>query len=157
MPAYVLTGKPPGFNPAIALSDEEVAADAAELLRLIPNRSSGVGYMCNELRFRLAHEFGRRQGWTMRDDPYAAQHFQGKRPQYHQRDNPPWLDHAMGYRIGRTPMATVSQPYRQDRAQVVAMQRWAEDRGLVFTIPDYPSWWYPGWTLLCVFSREPLK
>jgi hypothetical protein len=32
---------------------------------------------------------------------------------------------------------------------------WAAALGLVAEFPDFPSWWFPGATVLCVFTRAP--
>jgi hypothetical protein len=154
MSRYVLSEFPPDFNPEAGMSDADVAASAAELHRLIGTKDAY--YLALQIKRQLAHEFGRRQGWVIAPDGYGAQHLFGKRPQYHNRDIPPHQDHAIGYRKGRAPMAIVSQPYPSGN-YIEDMRAWAASRGLVFTVPVYPSWWYPGWTTLCVFTREPLQ
>lgn len=143
------------------LTDEEVAEAAAEIVAVIgmkePPRSPihHNRYQLGILRCSLAIEFGRRRGWTWHPDSYGAQHLLGKRPQYHQRDLPPYHDHMSGYRIGRMPVAIVSQPYDASATHRLDMQIWATDRSLLAYFPSFPSWWYPGRTTLCVFTRKP--
>lgn len=149
--SYVLAHAPPVFKPGTPLSDEDVVATADELRRLLPIK--GTADLTVQLKAQLAAEFGRRRGWVLKEDAYGAQHLFGKRPQWGKRDFPPCMDHPCGFRQGRQPMAIVSQPYPSP-GHILAMQEWADSRRLVLTIPNYPSWWYPGWTSLCVFTRE---
>jgi len=138
------------------LSDTQVNSIAGEIVALIHDRKTASGVRMNELKQVLAVEFGRRHGWKWCPDSYGAQHLFGKRPQYHRRIRPPHNDHASGYRISRLPVAIVSQPYPAgkpgDNAWIDTMRLWAAQHGLVLSFPNFPSWWYPGWTRLCVFT-----
>jgi hypothetical protein len=145
------------------VTDAEVAALAAQLRQSIEDarRVGGQSRILREerlaMRRRLAEEFGRRIGWTWRHAPYAAQHLVGmrKRPCW-QWDEPPHMDHGSGYRVGRRPAAIVSQPYNTSAEAEAEMCEWAEQRCLVFWRPDFPSWWYPGWTRLYVFAAPEM-
>lgn len=136
------------------VSDAEVEAIAAAIRDRIKGRlvSDAEGRQVSADRRKLAEEFGRRHGWTWRQKDYGAQELFGKQPLWHNRDLPPHHDHGSGYRIGRKPVAIVSQPYRTDESARAEMQYWAEERGLLALFPAFPSWWYPGRTILCVFA-----
>ena len=110
------------------------------------------------LRRALRAEFGQRHGWTWNEDARGAQHLFGKRPQWHEMERPPYADHGSHYRVGRQVVALVEQPYDSEKGRLAPERRaervaWASDRGLLLTTPDFPSWWYPGWTVLCLFHR----
>jgi hypothetical protein len=65
------------------------------------------------------------------------------------------LDHVSWWKRGRWPVAIVSQPYAHNldarRAEFIA---WGAARGLRVTFPtDFPSWWFPGCTVLIEITR----
>jgi hypothetical protein len=108
----------------------------------------------------LATEFGQRQGW--RYIPHAPAmsriaRFCGIRAGARWdgwMDEPPRLDHPSFYEVGRRLVAIASEPYGQTAEDDREANEWAAPRGLVFWRPaDYPSWWNPGGTVLCVFAR----
>ena len=113
------------------------------------------------LRRTLAEEFGRRRGWVHNTRERCVQHLFGKRPSdYGRWERVPLHDHPSSYDMGRLPyggrrtIALVSQPYGPlSESDIEAMHTWAAERGLVFEMPNWPSWHYPGWTTLCIFSR----
>jgi hypothetical protein len=47
----------------------------------------------------------------------------------------------------------VAHPYDADDAVRAEMQAWAAEHGLVLSFPDFPSWWFPGWTTAVEFAR----
>jgi hypothetical protein len=63
----------------------------------------------------------------------------------------PLLDHLYWFKAGRLPAAIVSHPYRFWEGEP-PIREWAAsaaELGLAVTVPDdFPSWWYPGWTVL---------
>jgi hypothetical protein len=101
----------------------------------------------------LASEFARCMGWTWARRYYTGEELRGKRPRdWATPDLPPHFDHPGGYRVGRRPAALVIQPYDVEAEAEAEMRAWAESRGLVFLLPDFPSWWLPTRTALCVFA-----
>jgi hypothetical protein len=114
----------------------------------------------HKLHDALACEFGRRFEWRHIPDPDYARLEQFCGVCEDDGDNPerimlpPRYDHPSFYAIDSELVAITSQPYdfsAEDRREA---WEWAGARGLAFWRPvDYPSWWYPGQTTLCVFAR----
>jgi hypothetical protein len=75
----------------------------------------------------------------------------GASPKWHNQICPPHADHSGAYRIGSQYIALVEQPYASPDA-LEDMRTGALGQSLTMTIPDWPSWWFPGWTTLCVFT-----
>jgi hypothetical protein len=113
------------------------------------------------LKVTLARDFGKHKGWTWVGRDRGVQHLFGKRPEdYSAFIRPPYWDHpssftAPGRRPGHATVALVSQPYDVDDEKRDTMMRWAAHHGLIAEISDELTWWYPGWTTLCVFTRKP--
>lgn len=109
------------------------------------------------LRLALAEEFGRHRGWTYDSRERGVQHLFGRRPAHYGRwEQVPMQDHASSYCTGsgcRT-VALVSQPYGPlSEKTITEIRTWATERGLTFEMPNWPSWHYPEWTQLCIFTR----
>ncbi|MFT8243955.1 hypothetical protein [Roseomonas sp. BN140053] len=133
---------------ARVILDEWEAARATPNLRLI---SLSPGTLAKR---QLAHEFGRRHGWTWQHHDFSAEELTGRRQRYfYRRTMPPRHDHGCGYLQRRARAATVIQPYNVTDEHRAEMQRWADEHGLVLMFPDFPSWWLPTHTTLCVFAR----
>ena len=117
----------------------------------------------------LALEFGRRRGWRWSPAPACSRirrFFGGSvweavgsvweafEEEAERIAPPPRYDHPSFYSAGGDLVAVVSQPYDfsvEDRHEAL---EWARARGLAFwRLVDFPSWWYPGQTTLCVFAR----
>jgi hypothetical protein len=144
---------------AVGLSDDQVQAMAAAILddwrrgredpSLWTRDRSGI----RDMQVSLAVEFGRRVGWARGRRYYTGEELLGRRPRdWVTPDLPPRFDHPSGYRTGRRPAALVIQPYDFDAEAEAEMRAWAESRGLVFLLPDFPSWWLPTLTTLRVFA-----
>jgi hypothetical protein len=111
-------------------------------------------YAAEKQKRRLAIELGRRMGgWTWNPRDYSACELHGGRDRNYLRDLPPHHDHGSGYRLGRRPVATVIQPYDYTDTMGAEMKVWAAQHDLLFLTPDYPSWWLPRRTTLCLFVR----
>lgn len=119
------------------MTDAEVRAIAAAI-------STGIAsdMRVQMLRDKLALEFGARQGWTLRRN--WSQKMCSERP--------PCIDHSDFYQTGRRIAALVIQPYNCTDLDKSLMKRWAIDRKRAVHFPAYPSWHYPRWTTLCVFT-----
>jgi hypothetical protein len=108
------------------------------------------------LRNMLRQTFMAPRGWTQ-----TYVHFDGRQlargilrtSRSYNGPFPPYSDHGERYRIGRRPAAIIEQPYAMTEDKIREMRDWAAFHGLKFSTPDFPSWWYPEWTTLCVFER----
>jgi len=109
------------------------------------------------LRNMLRQTFIASQGWTKTrvhfDGPQLAKGVLRTSRSYN-GPFPPYSDHSERYRVGRRPVAIIEQPYNVTDDKICEMQDWAAHHGLIFSTPDFPSWWYPGATTLCVFERR---
>lgn len=127
----------------------------SECLRKEPKFQSKEYYNLMHLvkldRHALAEAFGAQYGWVWDRNSGGVQNLFGRRPHFSQRIRPPHADHSSRYRIGHRVVALVEQPYA-DGTLLAEMRKWATDQGVIMTTPDWPSWWYPGSTTLCIFT-----
>lgn len=119
---------------------------------------SPVAYLqVTYLRNMLRQTFITSRGWTKTrvhfDGPQLARGVLRTSRSYN-GPFPPYSDHSERYRIGRRPAAIISQPYAVTDDKIREMRDWAAYHGLIFSTPDFPSWWYPEETTLCVFERR---
>jgi hypothetical protein len=109
------------------------------------------------LRNMLRQTFITSRGWTKTrvyfDGPQLARGVLRNSRSYN-GPYPPYSDHSERYRIGRRPVAIIEQPYAVTEDKIREMRDWAAYHGLIFSTPDFPSWWYPEETTLCVFERR---
>jgi hypothetical protein len=113
------------------------------------------------LQQQLATIFGERHGWRLSASGFAPAVLAGRDVSARTADPANgWTraaaDHPFFYRAERRAAAVVAHLYRaadQDRA---AVRSWAAAHRLRVAFPtDFPSWWVPGATTLCVY--EPLE
>lgn len=113
----------------------------------------------DDLRRLLAIEFGHRRGWKLSPrvfSPYCLER-RGRRDSFTVRCYSCWpsdiADHPFAYRADGRAAAVAAHVYDLDEAQARA---WAGRQRLAVEFPtDFPSWWFPGWTRLVLFT--PLK
>ena len=163
MDSHTLEIRPASISRTVLpMTSAEVGAAADRIAHLLgldePSRYADAARWAEvqALREVLRTELGRRLGWTWGKGARGAEGLLGQRPRDGDMDRPPGADHGSHYRIGRRVMALVEQPYRRpddDAAGRSDMHAWAAARGLALTVPDFPSWWYPGRTALCLFHR----
>jgi hypothetical protein len=138
-------------------------------------RQAGMRREANKLRFamqnaiarqkamerRLAIDFGAARGWTLSPSSFGLntlslgkQHAGGR----HSDEGNGWFrgdiancfDHPCWYRCNRKAAAIVAHLYGMPscRNQCEAV---AARFGLIFEVPDFPSWWNPGSTTLVIY------
>lgn len=113
------------------------------------------------VQHKLAMIYGERHGWRLSASRFAPAVLAGRDVSARAGDPADgWsraaADHPFFYRAERRAAAVVAHLYRaadQDRAGV---GNWAAAHRLRVAFPtDFPSWWVPGATTLCVY--EPLE
>ena len=115
----------------------------------------GIQEEIEELSHRLAVDFGRRHGWTLSDQPFTIRLlarggvYEGFA--FSAGYAPEFCHHLSWYRAGRRAEAVTAHLY-DAKDQQGEIMTWAKDRGLQASFPDYPSWWYPGWTTLVLYE-----
>ena len=97
----------------------------------------------------LATAFGAQFGWRWKPEIRGLEHLHGRNPR--KWTTPPCNDHASSYHQGGLCVALVAQPYANVPG-VEEMREWAHANGLSFTLPDWPSWHFPGRSTLCLFT-----
>jgi hypothetical protein len=123
----------------------------------------GIQSEIDELNKRLAVDFGRRYGWQSSDRPFTIRTL--ARGGVHDSEelagsyDPEFCDHPHWYRSRRHARAIAAHLYVTGSDQESAVKArqgeiliWAAARGLQASFPDYPSWWYPGWTMLVLYQ-----
>ena len=125
---------------------EETKAKSYNIVRRLIGRQ-------RELQHRLAVDFGERRGWRLADKPFGIDALiRGKvsgRNDWEVGPHP-YFDHCSYYRLNRRAAAIAAHLYdftlREERCAA-----YADEAGLTLEIPDYPSWYYPGFSKLFVY------
>jgi hypothetical protein len=150
------------------MTDPEVWAVAERILALNGELGISKGYrqiselqrQLHDLTEQLAAEYGRRRGWLPAKSRFTLEALRDRKQHsyrcYPNQDEPfpSFFDHCYFYRMpDRTAAAIVAHPYSADFPRISA---WAAEHGLRAEMPaDFPSWHFPGRTVLLVFT--PLK
>lgn len=147
------------------MTEQEVGERIAELSRCIEgvaqagrvNDRKLVETFANreeQLRKMLAATFGERHGWTVGKafDVWRFKPYHYRLPNY--GTYPPILDHPYFYWAGDKPVAVVAHIYDYYERNCKEVERFAADHGLtVQCCEDFPSWWYPGNSVLVVITK----
>ena len=116
------------------------------------------------LRTRMALDFGDLYGWKLTKRPFTAavlarggvRDGKGKCPYSCWPSE--FTDHIYSYRLKSHAVAVVGHLYNNLPSNKVAASVWAGQNGLSVAFPeDFPSWWFPGATILVVFTRAPTE
>jgi hypothetical protein len=116
-----------------------------------------------EVRDKLALEFGRRRGWLLAKRDFTLRALQDCKPHSYSRygddyfpnsfrENRPagYLDHLVFYRWpDKRAAGVVSQTYSREKEKIIT---WAKEFGLLAEFPDFPSWHNPWGCRLCVLT-----
>jgi len=108
------------------------------------------------LQFQLAVEFGHRHGWLLTDKEFSLRTLarngicdDGTGLETAAALNV--IDHPFWYRSNRRARALAVHLYNATGRHSDIMA-WAAFNDLRASFPDFPSWWYPGWTTLVVYE-----
>ena len=108
--------------------------------------------LIDRLRKRVAKEFGRINGWVLSDRMFLIGNlsFLGK----YKEPLFKYIDHTYFYRsYNNKPIAFAVHLY--DWSDDI--YKWANDHSLVANFPEFPSWHYPGYTTLVVYTLYDRK
>jgi hypothetical protein len=64
------------------------------------------------------------------------------------------FDHGYYYRLDRCAAAIAAHVYDWAPEKLEAAADWGAQRGLAVSIPEFPSWWYPGRTTLLLWRSS---
>jgi hypothetical protein len=139
------------------LSDAQIAK-AVGCVRRYANGKVGR-FEGQDAQRRLAEEFGRRHGWRLSDSCFTLYQLGRRLSKYdHLIDTFSLTDHPFFYR-------ETTKPYRP-AALAVHLYDWCPKKesevvelckhyGLIReVVRDFPSWWYPGWTQLVLYTPQ---
>ena len=112
-----------------------------------------------DLGAALARQFGQERGWNWTDRDFGTRvlarrgvHY-GRRNAWEEADLFPdsVVDHPYFYRRNRKAAGVAAHLYDVDYHWSAILQ-FAQAYGLRVTRPNFPSWWFPGWTTLVLYE-----
>ena len=114
-------------------------------------------FEANALRHRLAAEFGLAHSWYLSKTRFSIRCL-ARRGHHDGSDNDPsfffddgdMFDHSYHYRTPNRRAAAIATHFYNSSgdARRSEITSWAAAHDLAATFPEFPSWWFPGWTTL---------
>jgi hypothetical protein len=125
----------------------------------------------DRLRAQADKLFAASRGWKVSSRAYNMGDIMPRMPRHYIEDHedrrrPPACDHPSFFKDARgKPVAVLGQPYgfynagtRVGDREIAEGVRWCQEvadrKGLSFELLDIPSWWYPGRSIVTLWSRR---